>query len=114
MSTPEHHPVPTFPTASEDELAAAFPGGFTLRDEANALTAYAFRNGPLEQLHAGAASPLLDDPGLSRITDAEMKALMINASATLARALALREGDPEVYRRFVQGYALAYCRSWKR
>ena len=33
--------------------ARAFPDGFTLRDEANAIVAVAFRNGPLEDLHAG-------------------------------------------------------------
>jgi hypothetical protein len=47
-----------------------FPGGFTVRDEANALTAFAFRNGPLEDLHVGQSSPLLDNPSLSRITNA--------------------------------------------
>lgn len=98
----------------ESELAAAYPGGFTIRDEANALTAYAFRNGPLENLHAGARSHLLDDPGLSRVTDAEMKELMINASTTLSKALAVRDSDPERYRRFVQSYGLRYCRSWER
>jgi hypothetical protein len=37
-------------------LRSAPDGGFTLRDEANALTAFAFRNGFLEDLHAGAIS----------------------------------------------------------
>jgi hypothetical protein len=46
-------------------------GDFTLRDEANALTAYAFRNGFLEDLHAGKPSSLLNQPGYSRITDDE-------------------------------------------
>ena len=58
-----------------DPFAQYFPGGFTIRDEANALAAWAFRNGPLEDLHAGKHSALLDDPELSRITDEE------NASA---------------------------------
>lgn len=38
------------------------PPDFTIRDEANALVAWAFRNGPIENLHAGKNSPLLDDP----------------------------------------------------
>ncbi len=114
MSTDSTDPLPTFRDLTADELTAAFPGGFTLRDEANALTAYAFRNGPIEDLHAGQSSPLLSDDSLSRITDAEMKALMINASETLARALALRETNPEEYRRFVQGYGRLYCRAWQR
>ncbi len=114
MASKPHSSTPGFPDLSPDELAAAYPGGFTLRDEANALTAYAFRNGPLEDLHAGKSSPLLTDDSLSRITDAEMKALMINASETLACALALRETDPDKYRQFVQGYGQAYCRQWQR
>jgi len=96
------------------DLELAYPGGFTVRDEANALTAYAFRNGPLEDLHAGKASPLLEDPNLSRITDAEMKKLMINASDHLAKMLALRDTEPEEYRRFMQTYGAMYCRAWKR
>ena len=49
-----------------DELieleARVFPEGFTVRDEANAIVAMAFRNGPIEDLHAGKASELLSDP----------------------------------------------------
>jgi hypothetical protein len=96
------------------ELDAAFPGGFTIRDEANALTAYAFRNGPIENLHAGKRSPLLDDPELSRITQAEMKEIMIVASAKLADALQTKKLYPEGYDRFVRGYGLDYCRNWQR
>ncbi len=103
------------PSASPtNPLAEAFPGGFTVRDQANALTAFAFRNGLLENLHAGKSSPLTDDPGLSRITDAEMKALMIEASTKLARLLEMRETDPEKYNTFIRGYGLAYCRFWNR
>ena len=89
-------------------------GEFTVRDEANALTAFAFRNGPLEHLHSGQFSPLTDDPSLSRITDAEMKEIMINASEHLAAALETRESDPDKYRRFIQDYALRYCQRWVR
>ena len=95
-------------------LARSFPGGFTIRDEANALAAYAFRNGPLEDLHAGKPSPLTADHSLSRITQDEMKELMINASGKLAGLLKLRDDAPEAYKRFVQSYAMRYCRTWKR
>lgn len=54
-----------------------FPDDFTTRDEANALVAYAFRNGPIENLHAGKYSELLENENLSRITDDEMKTLMV-------------------------------------
>lgn len=115
MTTTPPPPVPSgLPEIPADQLEAAFPGGFTLRDEANALTAYAFRNGPLEDLHAGKASPLLDDPSLSRLTNAEMKRLMLSACQTLAQALTLRDSNPDEYRRFVQRYGWQYCRQWER
>ena len=97
-----------------DPFAKYFPGGFTVRDEANALTAWAFRNGPLEDLHAGAYSPLLEDESLSRITDAEMKTLMLYACRQLAELLALKSDNPEEYDRQIKSYAFRYCRSWER
>ncbi len=87
---------------------------FSLRDEANALTAYAFRNGFLEDLHAGKPSPLLDEPGLSRITDEEMKKLMIEASAKVAEMLRLKREHPTQYEIFIRNYHRAYCRRWQR
>ena len=106
--------IPDVPAIPEETLARSFPGGFTSRDEANALAAFAFRNGPIENLHAGKSSPLTADPSLSRITDDEMKELMINASQMLAALLVLRDSDPDKYRRFVQDYGLRYCREWAR
>jgi hypothetical protein len=88
--------------------------GFSLRDEANALVAWAFRNGPLEQLHAGKRSPLLDDPQLSRITDEEMKTLMINACRHLARLMELKSQDPDEYDRQIREYHGRYCSGWER
>ena len=87
---------------------------FTLRDEANALTAHAFRNGFLEDLHAGKHSPILDQPGYSRITDDEVKRLMIQASERLAHMLALKQQDPAEYDRSIRKYHKNYCRTWKR
>lgn len=105
---------PPPPSVTEALLEQIFPNGFTVRDEANALTAYAFRNGPLEDLHAGKASPLTDDPSLSRMTDVEMKQLMIYASEHLAKMLDLRDREPAKYRQFVQAYGAMYCQSWNR
>lgn len=87
---------------------------FTVRDEANALTALAFRNGFIEELHAGKLSPLLEQPELSRITDAEMKKLMIEASEKLARMLALKRDDPDHYEAEIRDYHERYCQHWKR
>src|SRR5919108_4471623 len=90
-----------FHPLSAELLEQHFPRGFTIRDEANALTAFAFRNGPLEDLHAGRSPPLTDDPSLSRITDAEMKHLMITASEKLASMLTLEKRDPEKYKSII-------------
>ena len=97
------------------EIISPFPTDeFTLRDEANALTAHAFRNGFLEDLHAGKHSPILDQPGYSRITDDEMKRLMIEASEKLARMMALKQQNPAEYDRSIRKYHKNYCRTWKR
>ncbi len=86
---------------------------FTPRDEANALTALAFRNGYLEELHAGTHHAALDDPSVSRITDDEMKKLMIEASETLERLLYMRENDTEEYLKTLK-LGSRYTRNWVR
>lgn len=91
-----------------------FPGGFSLRDEANAIVAYAFRNGPLERLHAGESSELLENPKLSRITDAEMKELMLNACEHMEKLLRLKQDDPGAYYQKIMEFDLKFCREWER
>lgn len=90
----------------------------TLRDEGNVITAFSFRNGFLEDLHAGKHSPLLDDPSNSRITDVEMQKLMVEASAQVSRWLYLREllleREPTNYHAVLHGYARIYCQGWER
>ncbi|MBI3466448.1 MAG: hypothetical protein HY000_25830 [Planctomycetes bacterium] len=93
---------------------ARFPGGFTLRDDANAIVAYAFRNGPIENLHAGKYSELLERKELSRITDAEMKTLMISACEKVEELLRLKESDRKKYTAFILKYNLDFCRRWDR
>ena len=90
------------------------PGGmFTYRDQANVMTSLAFRNGPIEDLHAGQYSALLENSNLSRISDEEMKAIMIDASTKLAELLALRDSDPKA---FAQTLAVNWrqVRHWER
>ena len=87
---------------------------FTVRDEANALVACVFLNGPLETLNARQYSELLGNAQLSRITDVEMKTLMINACETLAELLQLREDHPEAYRQKLVAYSSMYCSNWNR
>jgi len=91
-----------------------FPGGFTLRDEANAIVACAFRNGPIEDLHAGNPSELLENPELSRITDDEMKRIMVNACQCVERLLREKQEDPGAYYQRILEYNLKYCRKWER
>lgn len=103
--------LPAFPKGLEEQL---WPGGFTVYDEANAIVAYAFRNGLLEDLHAGAPSELLTTPGLSRITDDEMRVLMLEAAQKVASLLQLREADREAYLAALKGVNAAFCRGWYR
>jgi hypothetical protein len=87
---------------------------FSVRDEANALTAYAFRNGLLEDLHAGKPLPTSHQRGYSRISDDEMRRLMIEASAKLSSMLGLKQEDPAKYETVIRDYQRRYCRSWNR
>jgi hypothetical protein len=96
------------------QVEQMFPGGFDRRDEANAIIAMSVRNGPIENLHAGKHSPLLEDETLSRLTDADIKTIMLYATKMVTFMLWLRDEAPEVYRRYVQVYGSRYCRMWER
>jgi hypothetical protein len=100
--------------AMDRQLSDAYAGGFDYRDEANALIALSVRNGPLEDLHAGSHSALLEDHSLSRLTDEELKVLMIYATRMLAAMLAMRDNAPEAYRRYVHSCGRMYCDRWER
>jgi hypothetical protein len=66
--------------------------------EAKALVALAFRNGPIENLHAGAPCPSCRGKAeVSHISDDEMKAIMKSAVDALYRLLWKREYDPRDY-----------------
>ena len=67
--------------------------------------AWAFRNGPLEDLHAGKYSPALEDPAVSRITDDEMKTLLVSACRQLEELLKLKDEDPDQYELQIKSYA---------
>lgn len=69
--------------------------------EAKAIVVRAFRNGPIEDLHAGKICPVCSvDPSYCRISDAEMKVLMKAAVTQVYKLLWLRDHD-------VKGYAEA-------
>lgn len=69
-----------------------------LATEAKALVALAFRNGPIETLHAGGLCPHCSGKAeISHISDEEMKHVMKSAVNALYRLLWLREHDPQSY-----------------
>src|SRR6202140_318767 len=66
--------------------------------EAKALVALAFRNGPIEDLHAGRQCKVCSgNREISHISDEEMKAIMKSAVNTLYRLLWQRDCDPDAY-----------------
>lgn len=81
--------------------------------EAKALVAVAFRNGPLEGIHAGRSCPTCSqDPSYSRITQSEMRSLVKHAVDVLARLLALRREDSKTYYQLIAWEDLNYGLSW--
>ena len=84
----------------------------TLVIEAKAMVALAFRNGPIEALHAGKPCAVCSgNPTVSHISDAEMKAMMKSAVNTLYRLLWQRKHDSEAY---IENVALGqrYTMQW--
>ena len=68
--------------------------------EAKAIVALAFRNGPIEDVHAGTPCPACSGkPGVSRISDDEMKLIMKNAVNKVYALLRLKGSDPDGYAR---------------
>jgi hypothetical protein len=71
--------------------------------EAKVFTALAFRNGLIEDLHAGRICPTCSGkPEYSHITDPEMKAMMMAAVNAIYRLLWQRENDPAAYLRSLE------------
>lgn len=69
-----------------------------LASEVKSLVALVFRNGPIENLHAGRqCSSCSGNAEISHITDEEMKGLTKSAVNALYRLLWLREYDPRSY-----------------
>jgi hypothetical protein len=70
----------------------------TLALAAKAMVALAFRNGPIESVHAGSPCAVCcDNPAVSHISNEEMKAIMKSAVDTLYRLLWQRENDSAAY-----------------
>lgn len=84
----------------------------TLREEANAIVAHVFRNGFLEDLHAGIVEEKFLDAKYSRITDDEMKKLMIECCEKMEKLLQLREENPQAYKELLKLNHQLYCKHW--
>ncbi len=83
-----------------------------LAREAKAIVALAFRNGPIEDIHAGKPCPTCrGKQGYSRLTDADVKLIMQNAVDHVYKLLWLRESKPQEYEAEIT-FAESYTTSW--
>jgi hypothetical protein len=83
-----------------------------LAKEAKAIVALAFRNGPIENLHAGKqCSTCGGKIGYSRITDDEIKAIMQNAVDHVYKFSVMKKTDPARYRKLLK-YGNEVARQW--
>ena len=74
-----------------------------LAREAKAIVALAFRNGPIEDIHAGKTCPTCTvQHGYSRITDGEMKDIMKSAVDRVFSFLCLKSEHPQEYEQQIQ------------
>jgi hypothetical protein len=73
----------------------------------------AFRNGPIENVHAGKRCPTCDGhPEYCHITDPEMKEIMKATVNMLATLLTIQETDPSLYAAQIVN-AWDYVRLWE-
>ena len=80
--------------------------------EAKALVALAFRNGPIEDVHAGKECPTCAGKSeYSHITQAEMKNIMRQAVDTVYKLLWLKQNDHEKYEATIE-FGKRYTRFW--
>ena len=84
----------------------------TLASKTKAMVALAFRNGPIEALHAGKPCAVCSgNSAVSHISDEEMKVIMKSAVNTLYRLLWQRKNDSVAY---IENIALGqqYTMQW--
>jgi sulfatase maturation enzyme AslB (radical SAM superfamily) len=83
-----------------------------LAKEAKAIVALAFRNGPIEDVHAGKVCPVCNGSAeYSRITDDEMKAIMKSAVNAVYKLLWNRDYDSDAYRKSIE-YGVRFTSRW--
>jgi hypothetical protein len=80
--------------------------------EAKALVALAFRNGSIEDVHAGKVCPTCDgNPEYSHITQEEMRSIMKAAVDRIYTFLLLKESDEAAYEALLS-FGEKYTRAW--
>lgn len=80
--------------------------------EAKALVALAFRNGPIENVHAGKVCPTCDgNPEYSHIAQDEMRSIMKAAVDRLYTYLLLKENDKSAYDALLS-FGARYTAAW--
>ena len=79
---------------------------------AKAIVALAFRNGPIESVHAGKHCPTCSaGPEYSRVTDDEIRAIMKSAVDRVYALLRLKNRDPDGYARQI-AFGARYVTKW--
>jgi hypothetical protein len=83
-----------------------------LAAEAKSIVALAFRNGPIEDIHAGKDCPICSGKSeYSHITQTEMKKIMKKAVDTVYKLLWPKQNDPEKYQATLE-FGNRYTRFW--
>ena len=83
-----------------------------LAREAKAIVALSFRNGPIEDVHAGQPCPTCArSPGYSRISDEEMRSIMRSAVNRVYKLLVLKVENPTEYERQIR-FGERYTQRW--
>lgn len=79
---------------------------------AKTIVVLAFRNGPLEELHAGLPCPTCQgESRYSRITNGEMKQIMKSAVDAVFKLLLLQRDESEKWRETLM-FAADYTKAW--
>jgi hypothetical protein len=83
-----------------------------LAREAKAIVAFAFRNGPIENVHAGrTCSKCHGKAEYSHITQDEMREIMKSAVNRLYTLLVLKKNDRDAYERLI-AFGERYTSAW--
>jgi hypothetical protein len=96
------NPIDMSPDPKRDQLAR----------EAKAIVALSYRNGPIEDIHAGQPCPTCGGSArYSRISNEEVRLIMRNAVNRVYRLLVLKAENPTEYERQIR-FGERYTRFW--